>query len=224
MRLAQGGAGAMASAPALAYPAAMIWLSSPDDIAASLPAVWLVATPERPSTLPERSALRRGIGARILARQLGLPREAITIGHDARGRPLLEHPRGNRLHLSLATRAGLVAVALAHSPVGVDVEAMDTGTAPPMDVLHPDEAAWLLAQPHDERPLAFARLWSAKEAYVKALGTGFARAPESFAVSISPEGRLTVRDNAQTAVASGVSRTMENGGQEILAAAMIVLG
>lgn len=214
----------MASAPALAYPAAMIWLSSPDDIAKSLPAVWLVATPERPATLPERSALRRGMAARTLARQLGLPRDAIAIGHDARGRPLVEHPRGSGLHLSLATRAGLVAVALAHQPVGVDVEAVDPGAAPPMDVLHPEEATRLLAQPQDERPLAFARLWSAKEAYVKALGTGFARAPESFAVSISPDGRVTVRDNAETAAASGISRTIENGGQEILAAAIVVLG
>ena len=224
MSLAQGSAGAMASAPALAYPAAMIWLSSPDDIAANLPAVWLVATPERPATLPERSALRRGMAARILARQLGLPREAIAIGHDARGRPLVAHPHGSGLHLSLATRAGLVAVALAHQPVGVDVEAVNATAAPPLGVLHPGEAAWLIAQPQDERPLAFARLWSAKEAYVKALGTGFARAPESFAVSISPEGRLTVLDSVETAAANGVSRTIENGGQEILAAAIVVLG
>ncbi|HEV2553830.1 MAG TPA: 4'-phosphopantetheinyl transferase superfamily protein [Bosea sp. (in: a-proteobacteria)] len=216
--------GAMAGAGALHYPAAMIWLRNADDIAESLPAVWLVATPERPGTLPERSALRRGMGARILARQLGLPPEAVAIGHDGRGRPRVEHPRGSRLHLSLATRAGWVAVALAHRPVGVDVEAVDDTAAPPMDVLHPDESAWLLAQPQDERPLAFARLWSAKEAYVKALGTGFACAPESFAFSLSPEGRLTVRDAAATAAASGVSRTIENGGQDVLAAAIVIIG
>ncbi len=224
MSLAQGGAGAMASAPAVAYPAAMIWLSSPDDIAASLPAVWLVATPEQPATLPERSALRRGLGARILARQLGLPPEAIAIGHDARGRPLVERPRGSRLHLSLATRAGMVAVALADSPVGVDVEAVDARAAPPTAVLHSEEATWLFAQPEHERALAFARLWSAKEAYVKALGTGFTRPPESFTVSISPDGRLTVRGGADAAAATGVSRTIENGGQEILAAAIVVIG
>ena len=224
MSLAQGGAGAMASVPTVAYPAAMIWLSSPDDIAADLPAVWLVATPERPATLPARSALRRGMGARILARQLGLPREAIAIGHDGPGRPLVEHPRGSGLHLSLALRAGVVAVALAHQPVGVDVEAVDDSAHPPIGILHPKESAWLLAQPPESRALAFARLWSAKEAYVKALGTGFARAPESFAVSLSPQGQLTVRDGAQSAAASGVSRTIENGGQEILAAAIVVIG
>ncbi len=214
----------MASAPALSYPAGMIWLRSPDDSSESLPAAWLVSTPARPATLPERSALRRGMAARILARQLGLPPEAIAIGHDERGRPLVAQPRGRGLHLSLATRAGMVAVALARRPVGVDVEAVDARAAPPVAVLHPDESAWLLAQPEQERALAFARLWSAKEAYVKALGTGFARPPESFAISISPEGRLTVQDGAQARAATGVSRTIENGGQEILAAAMVVLG
>lgn len=213
----------MVASPAVAYPVAMIWLSSPDDIAESLPAVWLVATPERPATLPERSVLRRGVAAYILARQLGLPREAIAIGHDGRGRPLVALPHGSGLHLSLATRAGMVAVALAHRPVGVDVEAVDDTTAPPIGVLHPEEAAWLLTQPPARRALAFARLWSAKEAYVKALGTGFLRPPESFAVTLSPEGGIAVRDGAHAA-ASGVSRTIENGDQEILAAAIVVIG
>lgn len=213
----------MAGAAAVAYRDGMIWLASPDDIAESLPAAWLMTTPERPATLPERSALRRGMAARILSRQLGLPREAVAIGHDGRGRPLVEHPRGSGLHLSLATRSGLVAVALANRPVGVDVEAVDAHAAPPAALLHPEEQGWLLAQPQDERALAFARLWSAKEAYVKALGTGFLRPPESFTVTLSPEGVITVRDGGQAA-AAGVGRTIENGGQEILAAAMVVLG
>ncbi|MFC5504565.1 4'-phosphopantetheinyl transferase family protein [Bosea massiliensis] len=213
----------MASAPALSYPAGMIWLCSPDDSAESLPAAWLVSTPARPATLPERSALRRGMAARILARQLGLPPEAVAIGHDERGRPLVAQPRGSGLHLSLATRGGLVAVALAHRPIGVDVEAVDAHAAPPAALLHPEEQGWLLAQSQDERAHAFARLWSAKEAYVKALGTGFLRPPESFAVTLSPEGVIAVRDGGQAA-ASGVGRTIENGGQEILAAAVVVLG
>jgi hypothetical protein len=214
----------MASAPGVAYPAGMIWLCSPDDSAESLPAAWLVSTPVRPATLPERSALRRGMAARILARQLDLPPEAIAIGHDERGRPLVAQPRGTGLHLSLATRAGMVAVALAHNPVGVDVEVVDDGAAPPLGVLHADEMSWLSGQPPERHALAFARLWSAKEAYVKALGTGFVRPPESFAVRLSTEGRIAVWDGPRAVAASGVSRTIENGGQEILAAAMVVLG
>ena len=74
-----------------------------------------------------------------------------------------------------------------------------------------------------ERALAFARLWAAKEAYVKALGTGFARAPESFAVTLLSPDRFAVTDPQRAGVIEGASRTMKNGGQEILAAAMVVL-
>jgi phosphopantetheinyl transferase len=201
----------------------MNWLTSPDTTAAILPAAWLVATEARPTNLVERSRLRRDLAQRIVARQLGLTVAGVTIGHDATGRPLLERPGGTKLHLSLATRSGLVAVALAEHPVGIDVERVDPTETPPLAALHPAEAAMLLGLPEAARPLAFARLWSAKEAYVKALGTGFVREPESFAVTLLTPDRFEVADTLTGANAQGTSRTIENGGQEILAAAMIVL-
>ncbi|HEY5797458.1 MAG TPA: 4'-phosphopantetheinyl transferase superfamily protein [Bosea sp. (in: a-proteobacteria)] len=191
--------------------------------AATLPAVWLVATGERPGNLTERSRLRRDVAQRIIARQFGLPASLVTIGHDAQGRPLLERPEHSKLHLSLATRAGVVAVALANHPVGVDVERVDPAQELPIAALHPVEAAALRGLPDSARPLAFARLWSAKEAYVKALGTGFVRAPESFAVRLLTPERFEVSDALRGTTVRGSSRTIENGGQEILAAAMIVL-
>lgn len=202
---------------------AMNWLTSPDTTAAMLPAAWLVATGARPGNLIERSRLRRDMAQRIIARQLGLAADAVAIGHDAKGRPLLERPGGTKLHLSLATRSGLVAVALAEQPVGIDVERVAPTEAPPLATLHPAEAAALLELPESVRPLAFARLWCAKEAYVKALGTGFVRAPESFAVTFPTPERFEVADALFDSRAEGSSRTIENGGQEILAAAMIVL-
>ena len=160
---------------------------------------------------------------RIIARQLGVPSAAATIGHDALGRPLLERPGGTKLHLSLATRAGLVAVALAERPVGIDVELVDLARPPPLAALHREEAAMLLGLPESARPLAFARLWSAKEAYVKALGTGFVRSPDSFAITLTTPERFAVTDVVLGSTRQGMGRTIENGGQEILAAAMIVL-
>lgn len=100
----------------------MLWLSSADETAPVLPAAWLIATAERPRNLPERSALRQAVGRRVLARQFGLPEQAVTLAHEPAGRPLIAAPPGTGLGLSLATRAGLVAVGLAHGPVGVDVE------------------------------------------------------------------------------------------------------
>ncbi|WNJ89225.1 4'-phosphopantetheinyl transferase family protein [Bosea sp. 685] len=201
----------------------MHWLTFP--IASpALPATWLIATGASPANLAERSALRRETARRIIAAQLGLPIEAIAIGHDERGRPLLAQPAGAGLHLSLATRAGVVALALAQHPVGVDVERVEPLATPPLAALHPQEWKALLALPEPERPLAFAQIWAAKEAYVKALGTGFARAPESFAVTFASRETFNVSDPERSARCLGTSRIMKNGGQESLAAAIVVLG
>ncbi|CAN7645191.1 4'-phosphopantetheinyl transferase superfamily protein [Bosea sp. LjRoot9] len=201
----------------------MHWLTSP--IAApALPATWLIATGASPTNLAERSALRRETARRIIAAQLSLPIEAIAVGHDERGRPLLVRPAAAGLHLSLATRAGFVALALAQHPVGVDVERVEPLAALPLATLHPQERKALLALPEPARPLAFAQLWAAKEAYVKALGTGFARAPESFAVTLTAQEAFSVSDPERLTSSSGSSRIIKNGGQESLAAAVVVLG
>jgi phosphopantetheinyl transferase len=201
----------------------MILLTRANDTATRLPALWLIATGQSPGNLAERSELRRATARAIIARQLGLPPEGVLLGHDPRGRPVLERPADTGLHLSLATRCGLVAIALARRPVGVDVERIDTGSPPPLAVLHPRERTTLLALPEPARPLAFARIWSAKEAYVKALGLGFARAPESFAVELTAPERFDVHDPERPSSVSGTGRVIENGGQESLAAAMVVL-
>jgi 4'-phosphopantetheinyl transferase len=201
----------------------MQWLSSADDTAPALPAAWLIATQAEPANLPERSALRRSLARKVLAHQFGLADDAVEIGHEPDGRPLIVAPHGTGLHLSLATRAGLVAVALAHRPVGVDVEQVALASEPPLAALHPDERSWLEGLPAAARPMAFAQLWSAKEAYVKALGTGFARAPESFAVRLDGAERFTVGDEQDGRHATGFIRLTKNGGHETMAAALIVL-
>ena len=201
----------------------MLWLSSIDQTAPALPAAWLIATQAQPANLPERSELRRSLARELLARQFGLAEAAVEIGHEPAGRPLILRPRGSGLHLSLATRAGLVAIALAHRPVGIDVERVALASEPPLAVLHPGERHWLENLPAPARPLAFAQLWSAKEAYVKALGTGFAWKPESFSVQLDGAERFAVSDEENGRRAAGVIRLTKNGGHETMAAAFIVL-
>lgn len=202
---------------------AMIWLTSPDATAPALPAAWLIASGKNPRNLKERSALRRTMARQLIARQFNLESDVIEIEHDEAGQPILVHPAGSGLHLSLATRDGLVAVALAHDPVGIDVERIDSDAEPPLATLHRQESEALLALPAPARPLAFAQLWSAKEAYVKALGLGFVRPPESFAVSLLSTERFEVFDPDRPGVTAGAGRIIENGGQGNLAAAIVVL-
>ena len=201
----------------------MLWLSSIDQTAPALPAVWLIATQAQPANLPERSELRRSLAQTLLARQLGLEEDAVEIGHEPAGRPLILRPRGSGLHLSLATRAGLVAVALADRPVGVDVELVAPASEPPLAALHAVERRWLESLPVHARPPAFAQLWSAKEAYVKALGTGFVRAPESFAARLDGDERFTVSDEQTGRRADGFILLTKNGGHETMAAAFVTL-
>jgi len=201
----------------------MLWLSRVDETAPALPAAWLIATGTQPVNLQERSALRRSLARKVLAHQLGLTEATVEIGHEPAGRPLITAPQGCGLHLSLATRAGLVAIALAHRPVGIDVEQVAPADEPPLAVLHSEERRWLGLLPAPARSAAFAQLWSAKEAYVKALGTGFARAPESFAVRLDDAGRFVVNDEQNGRAASGFVRLTKNGDHETMAAAFIVL-
>lgn len=201
----------------------MHWSDDADTVAPALPAIWLVRTDACPHNLTERSALRRGTARQVLARQFGCREDRVAIEHDLAGRPLLTSPETPQLHLSLATRAGVVAVGLARHLLGVDVERVDAQALPPLALLHPDERRFLEATKPADRPLAFARLWAAKEAYVKALGTGFARPPESFCVSLLSEARFGVRDPSRGAEAQGELRLMKSGGQDVLAAAAIVL-
>lgn len=166
----------------------MIWADDPAFRAPHLPAVWLVATAARPANRAERSQLRRETARRVLAGQEGLSGWDGAIEHLPSGQPVL--PARPDLHLSLATRGGVVAVGLASSAIGVDVEAVGPVNEIPISLLHVQEQAALAALEGVERAVAFSLVWAAKEAYVKALGTGLFRAPESFAVSLTGGGVL----------------------------------
>jgi 4'-phosphopantetheinyl transferase len=74
------------------------------------------------------------------------------------------------------------------------VECVEPDADIPWNVLHPAEAATLRSHDASARARAFARLWSLKEAYLKALGTGLLREPSSFVVRFVEEARATIDD------------------------------
>ncbi len=124
---------------------------------------------------------RRVLLADLVARALGGP---VSIRHREGFAPRLPT---DDVRVSCAGRPGLSAAAIARSPVGVDIEAVDGGDIP-FAVLHPDEARSLAGLPGTERPAAFARLWAVKEAYLKALRLGLSREPATFRVTLEPDG------------------------------------
>ena len=146
---------------------------------------------------------RRGLARRVVARRLDCAIGDVVIAHDDAGAPCIVAPRC-ALHLSLSGRDDLMAVALCEKPVGVDIEPVGAPFEHPLNVMHPAERATLAALPEDEAHDYFLRLWTAKEAYLKALKTGFGREPSEVALRLGPAARtgggIDVRDLDEIAI------------------------
>ncbi|MEU8764715.1 4'-phosphopantetheinyl transferase superfamily protein [Streptomyces sp. NPDC048659] len=129
---------------------------------------------------------------RLLGAHLGVAPRGVTVERapcpccgEPHGRPVL--PDG-RLHFSLSHCEGLSLIAVATTPVGVDIERIP---APHLvgelaEVLHPDESAELAALAAELRPAAFARVWTRKEAYLKGTGVGLGADPSAEYVGAGP--------------------------------------
>lgn len=112
------------------------------------------------------------------------------------GKPVVEGRRGP--HFNLSHCQGLVACAVsAQVAIGVDVEPVDRRA--PLDVAErwfaPAERAWLFALPEAERALGFFRLWTMKEAFIKATGKGIGQGLQTFEIGFDPL-RVTFPDPA----------------------------
>lgn len=126
--------------------------------------------------------------ARALARwlageALGCAAQAVRLRADAGGAPGLIGAPG--LHLSWSHSGGRVLAACSQAgPVGADVEVMRVPDWRPMlaIVAGRPEAETLLGMPAQEAGAAFLRLWTVKEAVLKALQTGLRSDPRCVCV------------------------------------------
>ena len=110
-----------------------------------------------------------------LAEGLGLAPSELVLAREDQGKPILVSPTVP-LWFNLASRDGVAVIATSHQgPVGVDVETLAhcqdvQGVAE--HLFSSAEAHWLAERPESVRPLGFARLWTGKEAVLKAQGQG----------------------------------------------------
>ena len=129
-----------------------------------------------------RFSLARAWLRHVLGAELGMPAAAVDLP-DGPGKPRLGASTGPCF--SLARSADLAVVAVAPFEVGVDVEHLDQAVDGAAALACTGgEAAALHRLPTGERVEAFLRLWTAKEAYLKGIGTGLAVAPESVEVGV----------------------------------------
>ena len=148
--------------------------SSPAEIAAAR---------ERPAGIARDGFLLRRQIVRAILTQLTEPTaERIAIWADAAGRPIVSGA-SETWYLSFAARGPVALIGLSREAIGVDLEVEKIVDPLPWNMLRPDEREAILSLPESARNAAFLRLWGAKEACAKLIGTGFATPPEAISLS-----------------------------------------
>lgn len=136
--------------------------------------------------LAARVALRR-----ILARELGVALRDIAYDTLAHGKPTLGGAHAGALEFNLSRSGGCALVGVTRDvALGVDVEAVK-----PIADIHAiavghfaaEERERLFALAPTDQVEGFYRIWTRKEAYIKATGTGLAQPLDRFAVSLEPD-------------------------------------
>ncbi|HEX3728938.1 MAG TPA: 4'-phosphopantetheinyl transferase superfamily protein [Opitutaceae bacterium] len=133
-----------------------------------------------------REATGRGVLRFLLGGYLGLRPPEVPLAAGPHGKPVLGPAAPARLEFNLSHSGAWVLVALARGGrVGVDLERerpVDEARIA-REFFHPEEVAEWERQAEADRLAAFFRLWTLKEAYLKALGTGLSKPPGSFRVT-----------------------------------------
>lgn len=126
----------------------------------------------------------------LLSRKLAIPITSLIISRCQFGKPFL--PNHPYLHFNLSHSGSYGGLAMANSPVGFDIEQPLVNG--PYEALakrfFPFEADQLEAAGSDESNMVrFARLWTAKEAYLKETGRGLTCNLNSFRLQLDASGR-----------------------------------
>jgi 4'-phosphopantetheinyl transferase len=133
--------------------------------------------------------MARGALRAVLGGYLGVPPAEVTFVYGAHGKPALDG-RHAALGFNVSHSGELAVVAAGwNRAVGVDVEAwraLPDLAALAARVFAPAERAVLDALAAVDRPAAFFRCWTRKEAFIKATGQGLAQPLDDFVVSLGP--------------------------------------
>jgi 4'-phosphopantetheinyl transferase len=138
-----------------------------------------VARPRRQFVIT-RGALRL-----LLAERMGCRAEALAFAAGPHGKPFLVAGAAAPLAFNVSHSAGRALVAIGQRAIGVDIECLERKGDLDLiakGVFTAAEQAELAARAAAERITLFFRLWTVKEALIKARGSGFAYPPARFEV------------------------------------------
>ena len=145
-----------------------------------------MATEPRRRFMTSRILLRR-----LMSAYLGDEPQEIEFAYGSSGKPsLVRTPTGLPLHFNLSHSRDRVVVAIARTPVGIDLET--PGRLGDFEDLarrffSPGEVRALARIPASERLDAFFACWTRKEAYLKLTGRGISSGLKTVEMAFSPD-------------------------------------
>lgn len=128
-------------------------------------------------TSRNQHVIGRGMARRLLGDTLASP-AAIKFASEAYGKPYVAAPESAKQPFNIAHTEGLVMCGVgeaAHELVGIDVERIDRRTDAELGERYfsRPEVEYLNTKPDGlTRQRAFLRIWTLKESFIKAIGTG----------------------------------------------------
>ena len=163
------------------------------------------ATRFRVEAARQRYVAARSISRLLLASYTQAPPSSLVFTRGARGKPRLESPQSHpELHFNSAHSGNTVALALATVELGADVETLrPVPNYPRLAARFCSQAERepLMALPEEDREAAFLALWTCKEAYLKAVGSGIAMALRQVEVSLAPPRLIRINNDPHVASA-----------------------
>ncbi|WP_375230463.1 4'-phosphopantetheinyl transferase family protein [Roseobacter sp. S98] len=169
------------SGAACAAQSVELWFAQLDDLSVHIPEGNLSGSFGRRDPKRDR-AISHQLLRQLLARRNGCTPADLVFAKGAHGKPALAGA-GTAFSLSRSNGVTLIGISDA-AAIGVDVEFCkpvdeQNGIT---DMFHPRERAFLNGMKPAERLHWFYRIWTRKEAVLKATGTGLLRALDSFSV------------------------------------------
>ncbi len=139
-----------------------------------------------------RYTVSRAVLRELLAQELQTQPDKLVLLEEQRGKPQLASPH-HTLHFNVSHSRDYALIAISRvAVVGVDIEyhrELQDYVALAQRFFSPYEYQYIKAQAQPDRLRAFYEVWTAKEAYVKALGAGLSYGLERFSV-ISENGEM----------------------------------
>lgn len=141
--------------------------------------------------LRQRFVICRGQLRRLLGRYLDVDADAVRFAYSQWGKPTLENspPGREGIHFNVSHSGDWALIALACSPIGVDLEAPNRRVryrSIASQVLSPEEHPNWNAMSAVNQELATMHLWVCKEAILKALGLGIAEGLRKISFPMPP--------------------------------------